>query len=105
MNPRITSTLSYFTPICWIIALVLHRNTPSLLSNIHLKNSLGLHATGLAISLLASVFRFGVFQLIFGLAFGALFILFIIGIITAIGGREKALPYIGPWFQNNIPNF
>jgi len=110
--------LSYIPVIGFIIALILHNGKKTELGSYHLRQSLGLHLTGIAVCFLIVILAF--FSLIpfLGLIFGminfvlvfggslAFLVFFILGLIYAAQGQQKPLPLVGDsyqsWFANSF---
>lgn len=104
MNPKLTSALSYFSIIGWVIALILQKSNPHPFTNVHLKNSLGLHGIGFVLGCLTPMVAFSFLGVVMGLFLFILLILYVVGIIWSISGHDKPLPFVGAWFQKNIPD-
>ncbi len=104
MNPKLTSALSYFTIIGWILALVIQKSNPYNLNNVHLKNSLGLHAISFILGIITPIVGFALLGALMGLIGLAMLVLYVIGIIWALSGHDRPLPLVGEWFQKNIPD-
>jgi len=110
--------LSYIPVIGFIIALILHNSKKTELGAYHLRQSLGLHLTGVAVVVL--IIFLGILSLIpflglifvlinFVLTFGgslAFLVLFILGLVYAAQGQQKPLPLMGDkyqsWFANSF---
>ncbi len=93
-NSRTVAILAYITIIGWIVAMIMNNKQWSSLGTFHLRQALGL----IICSLLTWIPFIGGFL---GLA---IFILWIIGLVTAINGEEKPLPFIGDLFQDTFRN-
>jgi uncharacterized membrane protein len=104
--------ISYFTIIGWLIAyLGFHQNNRTSLGSYQLRQTLLFH-------LVSMVLRFGV-ALVLGLIwlstgffslyslmrilYLALFIIWIIGLIGAVNGEKKPIPFIGDAAQGMFP--
>lgn len=104
-NGKIVALLSYITPFGWIIAFILHSSNKSSLGIFHLRQSGFLHIISIALSILNVFFVFiprlgGIISFILGIAGIGLFILWIIGLIAAIQGEEKRVPFVGDTAQS-----
>ena len=114
MDSKTLALVSYiFTPIGWLITLFSYKGQEkNSLVSYHLRQSFGLFLTYLAcyivywvITLLLVRIAWGLvmtFSWIFMLVSLALFVLMIIGIITASKGEEKPLPIIGKMFEGKF---
>lgn len=94
--------ISYLTLIGLIVAFVMNNEKKDAFSSFHIRQSLGLGITGMALSIIAIipilgwiVYFVGIFLLIF---------MWIMGVMNAINGKEKPLPILGEkymeWFKN-----
>lgn len=98
-DDKTIAIVSYITPIGWIIALILRQNEnpKSNFSRFHLRQSLGVlslvFVTGIIVKLLGLV-GLGLIANIIGIVS---FILWLIGLISAIQGTTKLIPLIGSW--------
>lgn len=93
-NAKLVAILSYITIIGWIIALILHQNNKTPLGGFHLRQALLLMIAGLVLGWIPMV------GMVVGLI---LFVFWILGLVSAIQGKQKELPLIGhyaqQWFQ------
>ena len=104
MDAKTIAWVSYLTFIGWIIAFVSHNNTvvKSPLATIHLRQSFGIVIfSGLIIWVIGTFFAVGFlwFNSFIWFLRVFLFILWLAGIISAVQGEAKPIPYIGPLFQ------
>lgn len=106
MDQKTISWVSYLTLIGWIIALVNYNNSTvkSSLARLHLRQSLGLMLTWIAIYILAlfSVITFGFFGFITSILYLAVFVLWVLGLIAAANGEEKTIPVVGDFYQRTL---
>jgi uncharacterized membrane protein len=106
MDQRTISWVSYLTLIGWIIALVNYNNSPtkSTLARLHLRQSLGLMLTWLAIYILAifAVIALGFFGFITSILYLGVFVLWVLGLIAATNGEEKPVPLVGEFYQRSL---
>ncbi|MSU57587.1 MAG: hypothetical protein EXS35_05310 [Pedosphaera sp.] len=105
--------LSYLTLIGFIVAIVLHSNKKTKLGAFHLRQTLGFILSVIAgwiciaimmfILLLALAFMKSFMLLLVPLiyvAFGlSVFVLWVMGLISAINGQMKPMPVVGPFYQ------
>ena len=91
MNKKTTDIVSYITIIGWIVAYLIGAKEES---KFHLNQSLVLNIAQIIINILARAFS-GLLGVIITLADIALFILWLIGLIAACKGEDKAVPVLG----------
>jgi uncharacterized membrane protein len=98
---RTVAILSYITLIGFIIAIVLHSSKKTQLGAFHLRQVLGLFVTGFIFGLCAIVLVF--IPIIGWLAIFAgwvtLVTFVIMGLIAAVGGKQKPVPLLGKHYQ------
>lgn len=96
-DPKIISIVSYLTIVGWVVAYVLNR-PKSGLATFHVRQALGLHLLFVACNM---VFSIPVLGWIVGvLGFILLFLLWALGILAALNGEEKRIPFLGDSFQD-----
>ncbi len=101
-NGKTIAIISYITIIGWIIALVMHGSNKTSLGAFHLRQALGIALLAIATMFIRIPLHFipGV-GWIFSMAIGiGLFVLWIMGLISAVNAQEKPLPVLGTQFQN-----
>ena len=91
MNKKTTDVVSYITIIGWIIAYLIGTKEES---KFHLNQALVLDVAEIVLSLLAKIFG-GLLGWIFSIVDIVLFILWIIGLVAAVKGEDKAVPILG----------
>ncbi len=107
-DEKIIAVVSYFTLIGWIIAVVMNTNEKKTeLTNFHIRQSLGLMLTLLAIGILQIILIFIPFigwYMFLSLFFVyiIIFIFWILGLISAIKCERKPVPWIGNFFQISL---
>lgn len=100
MDGKSIAIISYITIIGWIVAYVMHGNNKSQLGAFHIRQSLFLMLCGFATAITQMLFVFIPFLgwiipiLLYFVLLG-LFVLWIIGLIAAINGEEKPVPFLG----------
>ena len=97
-NGKLPAIVSYLTIIGWIIGMILHQNNPSSLSAIHLRQTIGLYI----IWLLLSVVSIALSPFIISIASIFIAVLWLIGLLNAVGGKELALPVIGNFIEKTL---
>lgn len=94
--------IAYITIIGLIIAFVMNNDKKDSFAAYHIKQSLGLAATGLALGLIGMIPILGWIINILGLF--VLLYMWITGLINASKGKESPLPFLGEkyseWFKN-----
>lgn len=94
--------IAYITIIGLIIAFVMNNDKKAVFSTFHIKQSLGLALTGLALGVVGMVPILGWLVSFFGAL--ALLYLWIMGLMNAINGKQKPVPWLGEkyeeWFKN-----
>lgn len=100
-DDKTVAILSYITIIGFIVAVVIHSSKKTALGAYHLRQSLGLMLTGLAVMLAGMMLAVIPFLgWITGLALWlGLIALWIMGLIAAAKGETKPVPVIGEHFQ------
>lgn len=104
---KTVAILSYCTLIGWIIAIVLNsdQNNKSELGVFHVRQGLGIFATSFAMMILSFIFMWIPFigwliAIVINLSYIALFIFWILGLISAINSEKKLIPVVGQLYQN-----
>lgn len=94
--------IAYITVIGLIIAFVMNSDKKAVFSTYHIKQSLGLALTGLALFVIGMVPILGWFISFFGSL--ALLYLWVMGLLNAVNGKLKPVPWLGEkyeeWFKN-----
>nr|WP_319400027.1 hypothetical protein [uncultured Carboxylicivirga sp.] len=101
---RTIAIVSYITLLGWIIALIMRQNErpQSEISRFHLRQALGVNLLVFLVS--SSQFFFSALYLGFigtVLSFAA-GLLWLMGLIAAIQGRFRYLPFFGRWFEETF---
>jgi uncharacterized membrane protein len=105
--------LAYITPILFgvgiVIAIIMHNGKKTALGAYHLRQSLGLLVSSIVVWMAMMVIGFVpvvnvVLLLLAPLTWLAFFILWIMGLISAINGQQKPLPVVGEHFQKWFAN-
>ena len=99
---RTLAWVSYLTLIGWVVSIVLFINNDrnNLLVRFHLRQSLGINLTGMAISFISPVILWLPFsKMILGLAGIALVVLWLLGFLSALSGEKKTVPFLGEWYD------
>ena len=88
--------ISYITFIGTIIAYIMNQNKRNSFASFHIRQAVGIALLGVVISVLRNYVNLGLIGSI--LALGVV-VLSIIGIIGAVQGEEKRIPFLGDQFQ------
>jgi uncharacterized membrane protein len=104
---KTVAILSYITIIGFIIALVMNndQNNKSDLGVFHLRQALGIYLTGIVLSIAQGIFLFipflgWIINAAISLSMIALFIFWILGLISAVNSEKKAIPVVGDLYQS-----
>jgi len=96
------ATIAYITIIGLVIALVMNNDKKDAFAAYHIKQSIGLSATGLALGIVGMIPILGWIINILGII--VLLYMWVMGLMNAINGQEKAVPFLGEkfiiWFRN-----
>jgi uncharacterized membrane protein len=99
---KTVAILSYITLFGFIAAVVIHSNKKTQLGAFHLRQTLGFFITGFAAIILVVIPILGLLLLpLFGLA---MFVLWLLGLLSAVKGEMKPMPFVGPLYQKWFGN-
>ncbi len=103
-DSKTIALISYLTLIGWIIAFVMHGNNKTNLGAFHLRQSAFLMLLAIALYTVQFFLLFipyigWMLSTLFGILGLGLFILWIMGLLSAINGEEKPLPVFGDKIQ------
>lgn len=94
--------IAYITLIGLIIAFVMNTEKKNDFAKYHIKQSLGLALTGLALGMIGMIPILGWIINILGIF--VLLYMWIMGLVNAVNGQEKPVPILGEkfkiWFKN-----
>lgn len=94
--------LAYLTIIGFIIAIIMHGNKKTALGAFHLRQALGLFITGFAGGIVLAIIPVIGWALL-PFFYLTIVIFAILGIVAAVGGKQKPLPVLGAkyaeWFS------
>lgn len=97
-----TAIIAYLTVIGLIIAFVMNNDKKESFAGYHIRQSLGLMVTGLALSMVNMIPVLGWIISIAG--FFLVLYMWITGLMNAINGKEKPVPFLGnkfaEWFKS-----
>lgn len=94
--------IAYLTIIGLIVAIIMNNEKKDPFTSYHIRQSLGLAVTGIALAVIGIIPFIGWLISILGMVF--IVILWIMGLINALNGSEKPVPVLGDkymeWFKN-----
>jgi len=90
--------ISYITIIGLLIAFVMNNDRKLSFASYHIRQSLGLAATGLALGVIGIIPILG--WIINILGFFVLLYLWIMGLVNAMNGKEKPVPFLGKKYED-----
>lgn len=89
--------VAYLTVVGLIIAFVLNQNKKDPLGSYHIRQMLGIVVVGFVLGIIGIIPILGWIIAILGGIF--MFILWIVGLINAVGGKKKPVPVLGKKFE------
>lgn len=96
------ATIAYITVVGLIIAFVMNKEKKDEFANYHIRQSLGLALTGLALGIISLIPFLGWIIYIVGIL--VLLYMWILGLMNAINKKEQPVPFLGEkfneWFNN-----
>lgn len=100
-DDKTTAIVSYLTLIGFVVAVIMHGSKKTRLGSYHLRQSLGLMLTSIAVAFGGTVFAFVPFVgwMVSLAAWCGLFALWIMGLLAAINGEQKPVAVLGVQFQ------
>lgn len=98
---KMIAIISYITVIGTLIAFIMNQNKHNYFASFHIRQALGIFLVWLVVNFLQRFTDFGWLDLILSLG---VFILWIMGLISAIQGKEQAVPLLGDQFQEWFRN-
>jgi uncharacterized membrane protein len=100
-DDKTAAIVSYLTLIGFIVAIIIHGSKKTRLGAYHLRQSLGLMLTSIAIWVVAMICIFVplVGWLVSLAAWLSLIVLWVIGLIAAANGQMKPVPVLGEYYQ------
>ena len=93
--------ISYMTVIGTLIAFIMNQNKHNYFASFHIRQTIGIFTLYLLVNFIQRFTNFGWLDMILGIG---VFILWIIGLIGAIQGEEKLVPFLGEQFQEWFRN-
>jgi len=98
---KTTAIVSYLTLIGFIVAIIIHSSKKTRIGSFHLRQSLGLMLTAIAMMVVGFIFAFIPFiGWLVGMAVWiGLLVLWVMGLIAALNGEFKPVPVLGEHYQ------
>ena len=93
---KTAAIISYFWWIGLLIAFIMNNNRKSFFTSFHIRQSIGISIISFVLGIFA---KFGI-ELFANILFLGLFVLWAIGLLSAIKGEEKPIPIFGDLFQD-----
>ncbi len=98
--------ISYITIIGLIVAFVMNQNKKDELASFHIRQMVGLYLLSIAISVLGWVLGSvsGMLGMLTNILSIGVLVLWVLGLIKAIGGEKSPVPVVGQMFQDWFKN-
>jgi uncharacterized membrane protein len=96
---KTVSIISYLWAIGWLIAFLMHNNNKTNLGAFHLRQSLGLLILGVLVWILILLVGIIGIPIIVWMLYLGLFVLWLLGFLSALQGEQKPIPLFGEHFQ------
>ncbi|MAP81246.1 MAG: hypothetical protein CL526_09175 [Aequorivita sp.] len=93
---KTVAIIAYITVVGWIIALIMNNNNKTLLGSFHVRQALGIIALGVVTIILVGFLDVWILSTLVNLA---IFVLWLLGLISAVQGEMKPVPVLGEQFQ------
>ncbi len=95
-NGKTVAIIAYITLIGWIIALIMNNGNKTALGSYHVRQSLGIMCVGVILVIISWIIGIWIFSIIVNLA---IFVFWVLGLISAVQGEMKPVPVLGEKFQ------
>ncbi len=95
-NGKTVAIIAYITLIGWIIALIMNNQNKTLLGSYHVRQSLGIMCVGVILVILSGIIGIWILSRVVNIV---IFVLWILGFLSAIQGQMKPVPVVGEKFQ------
>ncbi len=106
MDQKTIAWLSYITIIGWVVAIINYNSSAekSSLARFHLRQTLGLFLTGMALYILqfTLIFVFPFILFLIPILYIVLVVFWVLGLVAALNGEEKPVPFLGDLFQKTL---
>ena len=91
--------ISYVTLIGWIVALIMHNSNKTEIGAYHIRQSLGIIILYICVWIFNFILAVIDIPFLGWIFFIAVFVFWILGLISAIQGEKKPVPILGEQFQ------
>lgn len=98
---KMMAIISYITVIGTLIAFIMNQNKHNYFASFHIRQAIGIFVVWLLVNFIQRYTDFGWLDTILSIG---VFILWIFGLIGAIQGEEKPVPFLGDQFQEWFRN-
>ena len=98
---RTAAIISYITVIGTIIAFIMNQKDRNYFTSFHIRQAIGIYLLFFVINLMD---RFGGIDWLNDILYLGALILLVMGLISAIQGEEKKVPFLGDQFQEWFKN-
>ena len=98
---KMIAIISYITVIGTLIAFIMNQNKQNYFASFHIRQAIGIFLLGMVVNFISRFTDFGWLNAILGIG---VIILLIMGLISAIQGREEPVPLLGNQFQEWFRN-
>jgi uncharacterized membrane protein len=95
-NGKTVAIISYLFLIGWIIALLMNNGNKTAMGSFHVRQSLGIMCVAVILSIFISFIGISILVWITQLA---VFVFWLLGLISAVQGEMKPVPVLGEQFQ------
>jgi uncharacterized membrane protein len=98
---KMMAIISYITVIGTIIAFIMNQNKHNYFASFHIRQAIGIFLVGMVVNFISRFTDFGWLDGILGIG---VLILWVMGIVSAIQGKEQRVPLLGDQFQEWFRN-
>jgi|SRR5690554_3054645 len=95
-NDKTIALLSYLFLLGWMIALFLNNSNRSALGSFHVRQSFGIMCVGALVFIVVGILDITTLSII---AVLGVFVLWVLGFLSAIQGKLQPVPVVGVYFQ------
>ncbi len=95
-NSKTVAIIAYITIIGLVVAYIMNNNNKSTLGSFHIRQSLGIMCVGLVLSIVVSFIDISILGWVVQ---AGIFVLWILGLISAVQAEMKPVPVLGAQFQ------
>jgi uncharacterized membrane protein len=98
---KTAAIVSYLTLLGFIAAVVIHSGKKTQIGAFHLRQTLGLFVTGIALAIASAILGmipFVGWLMTLGM-YLAFFVFWVLGLVAAVNGQQKPIPVVGELYQ------